>query len=318
MQARTHNTVGWLSESFSVSIRLLQWERIVESVPGLMQVLQNLEAALSPQSSSVEQASLVSTLQTRIAAAESAGICYPLVRAAAVRLRTLQATDAHASLESALNHQNTSVAVAMQLSMLRSALDRAQELLASRELLQYLTAWHMQQRPPGLPMFQAMVDIADAAEAPTAEHSLADAHMRGGGAGDHFRRVSGCGAGSSDEADAHTKMRKSPKGTLKGSLSGRALSDSDVPQGDTEPRRHAVAAGVVFRQPMGDEEASALVAGVDTVELSSLAERSDALLTLVGRALADMAKLEAEVKRIEAEKAEAVRSQPVAVAHLFV
>jgi hypothetical protein len=103
VQARTHNTVGWLSESFSVSIRLLQWERIVESVPGLMQVLQNLEAALSPQSSSVEQASLVSTLQTRIAAAESAGICYPLVRAAAVRLRTLQATDAHASLESAVS-----------------------------------------------------------------------------------------------------------------------------------------------------------------------------------------------------------------------
>lgn len=277
-----------------------------------MQVLQNLEAALSPQSSSAEQAALVSTLQARIHAAEAAGICYPLVRAAAVRLRTLQATDAHASLESALNHQNTSVAVAMQLSMLRSALDRAQELLASRELVQYVTAWHMQQPPPGLPLFQAVAEAAAAAEAPGDDHAGARAGtVETGEAADGqeaHRLSTGGGSGADEAADAPGKARKSGKGSLKGSASGRALSDSGGPPGDGELRRHAVAAGVFFRQPMGEEEASALVAGVDTGELSNLADRSDALLVLVGRALADMAKLEAEVKRIEAEKAEAVRS----------
>lgn len=277
-----------------------------------VQVLQNLEAALSPQSSSVEQASLVSTLQARINAAEAAGICYPLVRAAAVRLRMLQATDAHASLESALNHQNTSVAVAMQLSMLRSSLERAQELLASRELVQYVTACHMQQPPPGLPMFQAIEDAAAAAEAPTQGNSCAAA---GSGPavdvdrGQEVSRPSTAGDSGTDEAaGAPGKARKGSKGGLKGSSSGRALSESGAAPGDGELRRRAIAAGVVFRQPMAEEEASALVAGVDMAELTSLAERSDALLVLVGRALTDMAKLEAEVKRIEAEKAEAVRT----------
>ena len=127
-----------------------------------VQLLQSLEAAVAQQGAANET-SLTATLQARISAAEAAGICNPLVRTACIRLRTLQATDALASLESALNHQTAAVSVAVQLSTLKAALERSQELLSERRLVQYLSAWHARLPAPGLAMF-CLLYTSDAAD----------------------------------------------------------------------------------------------------------------------------------------------------------
>lgn len=238
-----------------------------------VQLLQSLEAAVAQQGAANET-SLTTTLQARISAAEAAGICNPLVRTACIRLRTLQATDALASLESALNHQTAAVAVAVQLSTLKAALERSQELLSERRLVQYLSAWHIRLPPPGLAMFSEASNLSEAAD--QEDESSGDA------GGDAIQRQ---GQGSVDTP------RSLPRGG----------------ETDRQARQRALQGGSLQIVTMDDAEAAAVLEGVEEGVVAEFGALCDSLLVMVGRALAGVERLDAQVLRIEADKAEAVR-----------
>lgn len=233
-----------------------------------VQILQSLEAAVTQQGAGNET-SLTTTLQARISAAEAAGICNPLVRTACIRLRTLQATDALASLESALNHQTAAVSVAVQLSTLKAALERSQELLSERRLLQYLSAWHIHLPAPGLAMFAEQASLSEAAEQAAQEQGQDRAQEQGQGGDDTPRAPKG------GEPDKQARQR--------------ALQSSNM--------RPIV---------MEESEAESVLGGVEEGVVAEFGALCDSLLVMVGRALAGVERLDAEVLRIEADKAEAV------------
>lgn len=237
-----------------------------------MQLLQSLEAAVTQQGATNET-SLTTTLQARISAAEAAGICNPLVRTACIRLRTLQATDALASLESALNHQTAAVSVAVQLSTLKYALERSQELLSEQRLLQYLSAWHIRLPEPGLAMFAEASNLSEAAD--QEDEGDGDAQSSGG------------------------------DGLQRGEDTPRSLPRGGEP--DRQARQRALQGGTLRIISMDEAEAESVLEGVEEGVVAEFGALCDSLLVMVGRALAGVERLDAQVLRIEADKAEAVR-----------
>jgi hypothetical protein len=234
-----------------------------------VQLLQSLEAAVAQQGSASDT-SLTATLQARISAAEAAGICNPLVRTACIRLRTLHATDALASLESALNHQTAAVSVAVQLSTLKAALERSQELMSEQRLLQYLSAWHMRLPEPGLAMFAEASNLSEA--------------------GDQDGESNGDDSAQKQSQGSEDTPRRDPKGA----------------EADRHARQRALQGGSFRLVSMDAAEAEGVLQGVEEGVVAEFGALCDSLLVMVGRGLAGVERLDAEVLRIEADKAEAV------------
>jgi hypothetical protein len=284
----------------------------------LLQVLQSLEAAVGQVSEAPNSSRGV--LVSRIAAAEAAGVTNPLVRTANVQVRTLALSDAHAGMLSALKHLHSKVPITVQLSSLRSGLDRAEEALLDTQTQDYLSIAHCREDLPILLMFSAAESTVQGAAGSTTSSTEPGSRFEDDGDGEDAECSATSTAAPKQGADC-TGVPVCPSTSSVGSDSTYTRTTvrhiapsctSSVPEDGTllskeAARRMACASGYVQLRDIDEDVARQLVDGVDAALLKALCERAEMLVVSVGRALAGIQSLEAHLRQIEAEKAESVR-----------
>jgi hypothetical protein len=291
----------------------------------VLQVLQNLEAAVGQVNEAPNSSRGV--LVSRIAAAEAAGVSNPLVRTANVQVRTRALSEAHAGMQSALKHLHSKVPITVQLSSLRSALERAEEALLETQTQDYLSIAHCREDLPRLLMFSAGESTAQEAAGSATSSTEPGSRFEDDGDGEDAERSATSTAAPKQEVDSTSWVPVCPSTSSVGSDSTYtrttvrqiAPSCTSSAAGDGKllseeaARRKACASGYAQLREIDEDVARQLVDGIDAGLLKALCESAETLVVSVGRALAGIQSLEAHLRQIEAGKAESVRSCPFSV-----